>query len=85
MGCLVFINPAIKRISSLNIGSQVLENKKIQQAFIYFNNTWGTGALRNARQLLTLLQKPAKQKFILITKNHVTFARFPHDYFAYFN
>ena len=34
------------------VGNQLLKNKKTKQAFIYFNNTWGTGALRNARQLL---------------------------------
>ena len=41
-----------KKDAVINVANQLLLNKKIKQAFIYFNNTWGTGALRNARQLL---------------------------------
>jgi uncharacterized protein YecE (DUF72 family) len=29
-----------------------------QQVYVYFNNTWGTAALTNARQLLKLIQDP---------------------------
>jgi len=28
----------------------------VEQAFIYFNNTWGTGALQNSKQLLALVK-----------------------------
>ena len=42
-----------KRSDVLAVADQFLNNKKTHQAYIYFNNTWGTGALRNARQLLT--------------------------------
>lgn len=37
----------------INVADQISGNKQTTEAFIYFNNTWGTGALRNARQLLT--------------------------------
>ncbi|MBC7828170.1 MAG: DUF72 domain-containing protein [Chitinophagaceae bacterium] len=46
-----------KKHTVINMGEQLLKNKKNQQAFIYFNNTWGTGALRNARQLLSYLHR----------------------------
>lgn len=52
----------------VNIGSQVLENKKIHQAYIYFNNTWGTGALRNARQLLTFCKNPRNKNSFSLQK-----------------
>ena len=32
-------------------------NKNYKQIFVYFNNTWGTAALTNARQLITLTKK----------------------------
>jgi uncharacterized protein YecE (DUF72 family) len=41
-----------KKDAVISVGDQIAKNKKIKQAYIYFNNTWGTGALRNARQLL---------------------------------
>lgn len=40
----------------LSVADQLLSNKKTQQAYIYFNNTWGTGALRNARQILAYIK-----------------------------
>jgi hypothetical protein len=34
------------------VADQLIQNKKTSEAYIYFNNTWGTGALRNAWQLM---------------------------------
>lgn len=45
-----------KKGDVLTVADQLLRNRKTQQAYIYFNNTWGTGALRNARQLLTFVK-----------------------------
>jgi uncharacterized protein YecE (DUF72 family) len=41
-----------KKDAVLSIGQELFQSKKTREAYIYFNNTWGTGALRNARQLL---------------------------------
>jgi uncharacterized protein YecE (DUF72 family) len=41
-----------KKDAVISVADQLLMNDKTKEAFIYFNNTWGTGALRNARQLL---------------------------------
>lgn len=41
-----------KKDAVLSVAGQLLQNKKTQKTYIYFNNTWGTGALRNARQLM---------------------------------
>jgi uncharacterized protein YecE (DUF72 family) len=41
-----------KKDAVLSISEQIARSKKSRQAYIYFNNTWGTGALRNARQML---------------------------------
>lgn len=45
-----------KKADVLAVADQLLRNKKTKQAYLYFNNTWGTGALRNARQLLTYVK-----------------------------
>lgn len=31
--------------------------KAVKQAFVYFNNTWGTGAITNAKQLIKMLNQ----------------------------
>jgi uncharacterized protein YecE (DUF72 family) len=65
-----------KKDEVIRIADQLFSNKKTTQAFIYFNNTWGTGALRNARQLLAYFNFLQKQKFNFISKKRVTFACF---------
>jgi uncharacterized protein YecE (DUF72 family) len=41
-----------KKDAVLSVANQLMLNKKTKLAYIYFNNTWGTGALRNARQFM---------------------------------
>lgn len=53
----------------LQVADQLIENKGVKQAYIYFNNTWGQGALKNARQLLQYLNSPAKKKYLSLPKS----------------
>lgn len=57
-----------KKDAIINTGDQLLKNRKTKQAFIYFNNTWGTGALRNARQLLTYLNLSSNKNSFSLQK-----------------
>ena len=40
-----------KKEKIIEVADQIISNKKISKAFVYFNNTWGVGAIRNARQM----------------------------------
>jgi uncharacterized protein YecE (DUF72 family) len=40
----------------LNTADEVLKYKQLKKAFIYFNNTWGIGAIRNGSQLKKYLK-----------------------------
>ena len=44
------------------IAKQLLDAKKIKQAYIYFNNTWGTGGIKNAKQLQSIIKGLSKAK-----------------------
>lgn len=52
----------------LEIADQFLGNANTRELYVYFNNTWGTGALKNARQLLKYYDQPAKKKIISLPK-----------------
>ncbi len=39
----------------IEITSEITNAGKCKEAYIYFNNTWGTGALANARQMQNFL------------------------------
>ncbi|MGZ5135585.1 MAG: DUF72 domain-containing protein [Flavitalea sp.] len=58
-----------KKDAVIKVADQLLNNKKPKQAFIYFNNTWGTGALKNARQLLAYCRLPANKNLISLQKS----------------
>ena len=47
-----------KKDAVISVADQIGPHPQTREAFIYFNNTWGTGALRNARQLLTYCHLP---------------------------
>lgn len=58
-----------KKDDVINIADQISGNKRTRTAFVYFNNTWGTGALRNARQLLTYCNFPQNKNVFSIEKS----------------
>jgi uncharacterized protein YecE (DUF72 family) len=37
---------------------KIIKAGRFQQAYIYFNNTWGTGAIANGRQMQNRLEMP---------------------------
>ncbi len=41
---------------------KMMNASRFKQAYVYFNNTWGTGAIINTRQMQTLLHKILPQK-----------------------
>lgn len=57
-----------KKESVISIADNLMKNNKFQQAYIYFNNTWGTGALRNARQLLAYCNRSQNKKSFSLQK-----------------
>jgi uncharacterized protein YecE (DUF72 family) len=57
-----------KKDTVITVANQVIGDKKIHQAYIYFNNTWGTGALRNARQFLAYCNTPKNKNSISLQK-----------------
>jgi uncharacterized protein YecE (DUF72 family) len=57
-----------KKDAVLSIAEKILKNRKTKQAYIYFNNTWGTGALRNARQFLTYTELLKKKNAFSLQK-----------------
>ncbi len=38
-----------------SIAAKIISSGKIKEAYIYFNNTWGTGGINNARQMQDFL------------------------------
>ena len=58
-----------KKATILNVGEQILMMKKTRNAFIYFNNTWGTGALKNARQLLNYCNETRNKNSFSLQKS----------------
>ena len=44
------------------IAVQLFNSKKTKQAFVYFNNTWGTGGIKNAKQLQSIVKALSKGK-----------------------
>ena len=51
-GIPVLYKSCYKKVDVVRVGEELLTNKKTNEAFIYFNNTWGTGAITNATQLI---------------------------------
>ena len=58
-----------RKADVIDIADQISGNKRTKEAFVYFNNTWGTGALRNARQLLTYCNFPKNKNIFSFAKS----------------
>jgi uncharacterized protein YecE (DUF72 family) len=57
-----------KKDAVINVADRLLQNKKTKDAFIYFNNTWGIGALRNARQFWFYINRTQNKKTFSLQK-----------------
>jgi uncharacterized protein YecE (DUF72 family) len=58
-----------KKDAVINVADQICANTRTREAFIYFNNTWGTGALRNAAQLLNYCNFPKNRNVFSYLKS----------------
>lgn len=57
-----------KKPHVIEVAEQLSRSKKTLRAYIYFNNTWGTGALRNARQFLAYCNMPQNKNIFAFQK-----------------
>ena len=68
-GIPVIYKSTYKRNSVTQAANDLMQAKKVRQAFIYFNNTWGVGAIKNGRQLQVYCNTSANKKSFSLPKS----------------
>ena len=58
-----------RKMDILRIAGGFTANEITKDLFVYFNNTWGTGALKNSNQLLNSFEEKAKKNIIVLQKS----------------